>query len=128
MISSRLAPGFSLSTAVTAFVTLAFVNPSITNAVTASSVAAFAVDENKTLLSAPAPLTTLSLSSSMSLWALLSPIPLMLFILFMSSAIMAFLISSAVRDESIILAVEAPMPETPIRSLKSSLSSLVAKP
>ena len=52
----------------------------------------------------------------------------MLFILFMSSAMMAFLISSAVSDESIILAVAAPIPDTPIRSLKRFLSSFVAKP
>ena len=31
-------------------------------------------------------------------------------------------------DESIILAVDAPIPDTPIKSLKSSLSSFVANP
>ena len=38
------------------------------------------------------------------------------------------LISSEVNEESIILAVEAPIPETPISSLNNSLSSFVAKP
>ena len=37
MIASMLAEGFSLSTAFTAFVTFAFVNPSRTRAVVASS-------------------------------------------------------------------------------------------
>ena len=54
--------------------------------------------------------------------------PLMLFILLMSSARIAFLISSEVRDESIMRAVEAPIPDTPMRSLNSSLSSLLANP
>ena len=117
MISSRLAFGFSFRTALTAFVTLALVNPSRTRAVVASSVELFVVWLNSTELSVPPPLTTLSLSSRMSLWALLSPMPLMLLILFMSSAIMAFLISSHESEDSIILAVAAPIPETPIRSL-----------
>ena len=94
----------------------------------ASSVAAFAVDENIAGVSAPPPFETLSLSSRISLWALLRPIPLMLFILFISSARMAFLISSAVREDSIIRAVDAPIPDTPIRSLNSSLSSLEENP
>ena len=117
MISSRLAFGFSFRTALIAFVTLAFVKPSRTRAVVASSVELFVVWLNNTELSVPPPLTTLSLSSRMSLWALLSPMPLMLLILFMSSAIMAFLISSHESEDSIILAVAAPIPETPIRSL-----------
>ena len=49
-------------------------------------------------------------------------------ILLMSSARMAFRISSEVSEESIMRAELTPMPETPIRSRKSSLSSLVAKP
>ena len=51
-----------------------------------------------------------------------------LFILFMSSARIAFLISSDVRDESIMRAVDAPMPDTPIRRRKSSRSSFVKNP
>ena len=52
----------------------------------------------------------------------------MLFILFISSERMAFLISSDVSDESIIRAVDAPIPETPISNLNNSLSSFDAKP
>ncbi len=56
------------------------------------------------------------------------PIPLIDLILFRSSASMAFLISSDVSDESIIRAVDAPIPETPMRSRKSSRSSFVENP
>ena len=128
MISSRVAAGFSFSTAATALLTFALVNPSITRAVVASSAAGFDDDWKSAGESDPPPFTTLSLSSRMSLWALFRPIPLMLFILFMSSAMIAFLISSDVRDESIMRAVDAPIPETPIRRRKSSRSSFVAKP
>ena len=129
IISSSEAEGFSLSTADTALFTFAFVNPSITNAVTASSVAVEVPEVgNSAAVSVPAPFTTLSLSSRMSLCALFRPIPLMLLILFMSSASIAFRISSAVRDESIMRAVDAPIPDTPIRSLNNSRSSLVANP
>ena len=120
MISSRLADGFSFRTAAIALLTLAFVKPSMTSAVVASSAAGFAAEEKSTVLSAPAPFTTLSLSSRISLWALFRPIPFMLLILLMSSAGMALRISSEVRDDSIILAVDAPIPDTPISSLKSS--------
>ena len=128
IISSKDAEGDSLSIEATALFTFALVNPSITSAVTASSVTPGEPVWNNGELSAPAPFTTLSLSSRISLCALFKPIPLMLFILFMSSARMAFLISSEVKDESIILAVDAPIPDTPIRSLNSSLSSFVANP
>ena len=128
MISSKVAFGFSLRTALTALVTLAFVNPSITSAVVASSTAGFEAGTNRVVLSLPAPLVTLSLSSRISLCALFSPIPLMLLILLMSSDRIAFLISSEVSDDNIIRAVEAPIPDTPIRSLNSSLSSFVANP
>ncbi len=64
----------------------------------------------------------------MSLWALLVPIPFIDLILLRSSARMAFLISFDVRDESIILAVNAPIPETPMRRRKSSRSSFVENP
>ena len=100
-------------------------NPSITRAVVASSTAGFEEGENRAGVSLPPPFTTLSLSSRISLWALFVPIPFMLFILFISSAMIAFLISSEVSEESIILAVDAPTPDTPIRSLNSSLSSFV---
>ncbi len=56
------------------------------------------------------------------------PIPFMLFILFRFSARIAFLISSEVNEESIMRAVDAPIPDTPIRSLKSSRSSFVENP
>ncbi len=56
------------------------------------------------------------------------PIPLILLILLRSSARMAFLISSDVSDESIIRAVDAPIPETPMRRRKSSRSSFVENP
>ena len=128
MISSKVAAGFSFNTAATALVTLALVKPSMTRAVVASSAAGFDEDWKRAGESVPAPFTTLSLSSRMSLCALFIPIPFMLFILFMSSAMIAFLISSDVRDESIMRAVEAPMPETPIKRRNSSRSSLVAKP
>ena len=128
MISSRVAAGFSLSTAVTALVTLGLVKPSITRAVVASSICGFAEEENSAGVSDPAPFDTLSFSSRISLCALLSPIPLMLFILFISSARIAFLISSLDIDESIMRAVPAPIPDTLIKSLKSSLSSRVANP
>lgn len=128
IISSRLAPGYSFSTAETTLFTFALVNPRSTRAVVASSAAGFDCDEKSWDVSEPAPLTTLSLSSRISLWALFSPIPFMLFILFMSSAMMAFLISSLLRDESIILAVAAPIPDTPMRRRKRLRSSLLAKP
>ncbi len=128
MISSRVAVGFSLRTAATALLTLAFVKPSMTSAVVASSAAPFEAVGKSAGESEPAPLTTLSFSSRMSLWALFIPIPLMLFILLISSAMMAFLISSDVRDESIMRAVDAPMPDTPMSRRKSSRSSFVANP
>ena len=52
--------------------------PSITRAVVASSTRALLLLWKMVLLSVPAPLTILSLSSKTSLWALLSPIPLTL--------------------------------------------------
>lgn len=125
IISSRVAEGFFFNTAATALLTLAFVNPSITRAVVASSAAGFDAGVKMVEMSVPPPLTTLSLSSRMSLCALFVPMPFMLFILLRSSAMIAFLISSQVREDSIILAVDAPTPDTPIRSLNSSLSSLV---
>ena len=128
IISSSEAVGDSFRTAAIALFTLAFVNPSITSAVAASSAIPGLDTVNIDGLSLPPPLTTLSLSSRISLCALLSPIPLMLFILFISSERIAFRISSEDRDESIILAVEAPIPETPISSLNSSRSSLVLNP
>ncbi len=128
MSCSRVADGVSLRTEDIALVTLALVKPSITRAVVASSTAGFDDGVKRAAVSVPAPLTTLSLSSRMSLWALLVPIPLMLLILLRSSAMMAFLISSDVSDESIMRAVDAPIPDTPIRRRKSSLSSFVANP
>ena len=128
MISSRVAAGFSFNTAATALLTFALVKPSITRAVVASSAAGFEDDWKSAGESEPAPFTTLSLSSRTSLWALLRPIPFMLLILFMSSAMIALRISSEVNDESIMRAVEAPIPDTPIRRRKSSLSSLDANP
>ena len=67
MISSKVAVGFSLSTALTAFVTFAFVNPSMTSAVVASSTAGFEAGVNRVVLSVPPPLETLSFSSRISL-------------------------------------------------------------
>ena len=67
IISSRLAPGFSLSTADTALFTFALVKPSRTRAVVASSTAGFEPEEKSCVVSDPAPFTTLSLSSSISL-------------------------------------------------------------
>ncbi len=128
MSSSRVADGFSLRTAEMAFETFGLVKPSMTRAVVASSTAGFEDVVKRAGVSDPAPLVTLSLSSRMSLCALLVPIPLMLLILFRSSARMAFLISSEVKDESIILAVDAPIPDTLIRRRKSSRSSFVENP
>ncbi len=128
MSCSRVADGFSLRTAEMALVTFGLVKPSMTRAVVASSTDGFEDGVKRAALSVPAPLVILSLSSRMSLWALLVPIPLMLFILFRSSARIAFLISSDVRDESIMRAVDAPIPDTPMRRRKSSRSSLVEKP
>ncbi len=125
MSSSRVADGFSLRTAETALVTFGLVNPSMTRAVVASSTAGFEDAVKRAGVSDPAPLVILSLSSRMSLWALLVPIPLMDFILFRSSARIAFRISSEVSDESIMRAVDAPIPDTPIRRRKSSRSSFV---
>ena len=78
----------------TALLTFALVNPSITKAVVASSTIALDEVGNSAVLSVPPPLAILSFNSRISLCALLSPMPLMLFILFISSARMAFLISS----------------------------------
>lgn len=128
IISSRLAPGYSFKTAGTTLFTFALVKPRSTRAVVASSAAGFDCEAKSWDVSDPAPLTTLSFSSRISLWALFSPIPFMLFILFMSSAMIAFLISSLLRDESIILAVAAPIPDTPMRRRKRLRSSLLAKP
>ncbi len=128
MSSSRVADGFSLRTADMALVTLALVKPSMTRAVVASSTAGFEDAVKRAGVSAPAPLVTLSLSSRISLWALFVPIPLILFILFRSSARMAFLISSDVSDDSIIRAVDAPIPDTPISRRNSSRSSFDEKP
>ena len=99
MISSRLASGLSLSTAVTALFTFCFVNPSMMRAALASSTVVFELENKADVLSVPSPFVTLSLSSRISLCALLSPIPFMLLILFISSDRMAFLISSEVSDE-----------------------------
>ena len=120
IISSRVAEGCSFRTAEIALLTLGLVNPSITSAVVASSTAWFDVEENSTVFSLPSPLTTLSFSSSISLCALFVPIPFILLILLRSSESMAFLISSVVRDDNIILAVAAPTPDTPIKSLNIS--------
>ncbi len=128
MRSSREADGFSLRTAEMAFETFGLVKPSMTRAVVASSTDGFEDAVKRAGVSDPTPFVTLSLSSRMSLWALFVPIPLIDFILLRSSARMAFLISSDVRDESIIRAVDAPIPETPIRRRKSSLSSFVENP
>lgn len=128
MIVSMLAEGFSLSTAFTALVTFAFVNPRRTRAVVASSTMPLSEVCRSVPVSHPAPLTILSFSSIISLWALFVPIPLILLILFMSSAMIAFLISSEESEDSIILAVDAPIPDTPIRSLNSSRSSFVLNP
>ena len=67
IICSILAHGSSFSTAEIALLTFAFVNPSSTRAVAASSAMAFVPAENKADVLLPVPLTTLSLSSSMSL-------------------------------------------------------------
>ena len=67
IISSKEAAGLFFKTADTALLTFAFVNPSMTRAVVASSAAGFEEGENRTELSAPSPLTTLSLSSRTSL-------------------------------------------------------------
>ena len=67
IISSSEAPGFSFRTAETALLTLAFVNPSNTRAVVASSATPLALAANRVELSLPAPFTTLSLSSRISL-------------------------------------------------------------
>ncbi len=128
MSCSRVAEGVSLRTAEMALVTFGLVKPSMTRAVVASSTDGFEEAVKRAGVSDPAPLVTLSLSSRISLWALLVPIPLIDLILLRSSARMAFLISSDVRDESIIRAVDAPIPDTPMRRRKSSLSSLVEKP
>ena len=60
IISSSVAVGFSFRTALTALVTFALVNPSITSAVVASSTAGFAAGINRVVFSAPAPFDTLS--------------------------------------------------------------------
>ncbi len=128
MSCSRVAEGVSLRTAEMALETLGLVKPSMTRAVVASSTAGFEEAVKRAGVSDPAPLVTLSLSSRMSLCALFVPMPLMDLILLRSSARMAFRISSDVRDESIIRAVDAPIPDTPMRRRKSSRSSLVEKP
>ena len=98
------------------------------SAVVASSAIGLTLAWNNVLDSDPSPLTTLSFNSIMSLCALFNPMPLMLLILFTSSAIMALIISSEVSDDSIILAVDAPIPDTPISSLNRLRSAFVAKP
>ena len=128
IIDSRLAEGFSFKTAEMALLTFAFVNPRRTRAVVASSTMALLHCENRAVLSDPPPFTILSLSSRIRRCAVFNPMPLMLFILLMSSDMMAFLISSDDREDSIICAVDTPIPLTPISSLKSSRSSLVANP
>ena len=67
MICSIVASGVSLRTAETALLTFAFVNPSRTSAVVASSTIALFALWNMTGLSAPPPLTILSFNSRMSL-------------------------------------------------------------
>ena len=126
--SSKVDAGFSLRTAATALLTLAFVKPKSMSAVVASSAIGLTLAWNNVLDSDPSPLTTLSFNSIMSLCALFNPMPLMLLILFTSSAIMALIISSEVSDDSIILAVDAPIPDTPISSLNRLRSAFVAKP
>ncbi len=128
MSSSREAEGESLRTAVMALETFGLVKPSMTRAVVASSTAGFEDVLKRAGVSDPAPLVTLSLSSRMSLWALFVPMPFMDLILLRSSARMALRISSEVRDESIMRAVDAPIPETPMRRRKSSRSSFVKNP
>ena len=125
---SRLMSGESFNIDKTVFCTVALGKPSNISAVTASSVMALSVLLNIPEVSAPPPFTILSFSSRISLWALLTPIPFMDLILAISSAIIAFRISSDDRYYSIILAVASPIPDTPIRSLNSSLSSLVLNP
>lgn len=100
----------------TAFVTFGLLNPSNTRAVIASSVFAFVPADALKMLpeSEPPPLTILSFNSMIRRCAVLSPMPLILFILATSSAMIAFLISSHVSDESIMRAVAAPTPETPM--------------
>ncbi len=128
MSCSRVAEGFSLSTAEIAFVTLGLVKPRRTRAVVASSTAGFEEEVKRAGVSDPAPLVTLSLSSRMSLWALLVPIPLIDLILLRSSARIALRISSELRDESIMRAVDAPIPDTLISRRNSSRSSFVENP
>src|SRR5574344_772196 len=70
----------------------------------------------------------LSLSSRTILCALFIPIPLTDFSLFISSDKTASLNSPAVIDDNIIRADDAPIPDTPVMSLKISLSSLDANP
>ena len=96
-----------------ALLTLGFENPSIINALVASSMSALLSAWKMTPALAPSPFTILSLSSSIILWALLSPIPLMDLILLMFSEMIASRNSSAVIAERIILAEAAPIPEIP---------------
>ena len=67
IISSSEAPGFSFRTAETALFTFALVKPSNTRAVMASSATPLELAANRVELSLPAPFTTLSLSSRISL-------------------------------------------------------------
>lgn len=73
-------------------------------------------------------LLNLSLSSSMSLCALFKPIPFTDLSLVTSSQRMASLSSEGEREDNIILAEDAPIPDTEVIFLNKALSSSEEKP
>lgn len=128
MMSSRLAVGLSLRIDWMALVMLGFEKPRLSRAVAASSAVLFASALMIVSKLALSPLTILSFNSNTSLWALFNPIPLMDFNRVMFSDNMASLSSAGESEERIILAEDAPIPDTLVIFLNRSRSSFVANP
>ena len=110
------------------FSAAAFANPNITSADKASSFSAVIPEISAAEYAVSPPLPILSFNSMTSLCAVFSPIPYMLFILLTSLHRIAVLISSGLMDESIILAVFGPIPDTEMSIRKMLLSSLSWNP
>lgn len=97
MMSSRESPGSFLTMAATVFSTAFLVNPSIIRAEHASEV--FAPAEPPVRSSSAPPFEILSLSSMMTFWAVLSPMPFTPLMRLTSPDMTAVETSSAVSDE-----------------------------
>ena len=126
-MSSRLSPGSLRTMDATAFSTAFFVNPSMTRAEHASSVSAPELPDERSR-AGPLPRDILSFNSMITFWAVLSPMPFTAFMRLTSPVATAVDTSSGVRDDSIILAVLGPMPDTEIRRMNMRRSSLSKKP